>query len=378
MLHARRATSAYQLAVRPGSEGEFMGACCSLIRIVGDEEPGLFSGLVGSRAWLDKALRRMDQGPEGAAVVAVRLAQMGPGAIHHLMGATSNKRLDELLKVARGVWLCDMATSLTEAAAESGEALGAWAKRNASDIRGVARQVGWSTPADAGGIGEAAGDRTEASDGASRVDTARRLGRALNDAVTKWPYVEETTPALISKDGLVIVKKYRVSEPQFRDSRPDLHWSAMKTSALVNTLRFMIDHGITGTKAERSVSLDGAWITIRITLKPAADSPPPPREEARKESAPGRQMVVARKVADDLDNFIRTFRTNAKTVEAAVISPSGTMVQKTYTVAQPGREIKSAEDLLRYRTFSRPEIIGKNVTKSGKSVIIRIYLAKLE
>ena len=93
-MHVRRASSAYQLAIRPGSEGEFMGACCSLIRIVGDEEAGLFSGLSGNRAYLDKSLRRIEQGPEGGAVVAVRLAKAGPAVIRpRIEGMTSRPRI---------------------------------------------------------------------------------------------------------------------------------------------------------------------------------------------------------------------------------------------------------------------------------------------
>lgn len=370
MLHARRATSVYQLAVRPGSEGEFMGACCSLIRIVGDEEPGLFSGLVGSRAWLDKALRRMDQGPEGAAVVAVRMAQMGPGAIHYLMGATSNKRLDELLKVARGVWLCDVATSLTEAAAESGEALGVWAKRNAADIRGVARQVGWSTPADAGGIGkEDAWD-----DSSDPVTRARAVGQALNRLFDPMPMVASADPARISKDGAVARKTFRLksmftgSEPKWLadDVRANVVIRARESNDFPKNVADMLD-----------VSVDGLHVTVTIRLASPSSSrteaPPPPRQDRPGE----KQMREALRIARELDQFVYLYRRNARKVMPAGISESFFSVEKAYAVAQPGREAVTVEKMIR-KMFNDPSVVQKTVKMLGDGVIITIHLGKLD
>lgn len=388
MLHTRRATSAYQLAVRPGSEGEFMGACCSLIRIVGDEEPGLFSGLVGSRAWLDKALRRMDQGPEGAAVVAVRLARMGPGAIHYLMGATSNKKLDELLKIARGVWLCDVTTTLTEDAADIDPKLGLWAKRRAAEIRDTTRQVGWSTPADGSAIGsvkEPKGKGAETgSEDNDQVALARSIGRALNLLIDPMDSVESASPALISRDGSVVRKVFNLKPIFEKENRK---W-------LTDSIRdIVVNHAKRNTVFPRrlvkgfdnllTVTLDGmrATVTIQVAGKPPPPPPPPPPSYDE-----SKQQEAARAVGYAIDYFVDVGR-SPYTTEPATITPNGYTVTKRYTVSATARnvpptpktataEAKAIRAMVEGMAFST-RTLERTVKVEAGRVVIRIFLARV-
>jgi hypothetical protein len=377
-MHARRAASAYQLAVRPGSDGEFMGACCSLIRIVGDEEPELFAGLTGSRAFLDKALRRIDQNPEGAAVVAIRLAQKGPGAIHYLMGSTSNKKLDDALKVARGVWLCDVTTALAEASAAT-PALESWIKRKASEIRGIVRRTGWGMPADGAAVG-AAPDETRGETGASdndKVAYARGIGRTLNRIIDTMSSVASASPALISKDGSVVRKVFSLKSM----------FASENKSWIVDSLRdIVVNHARRNADLPRNIAdmttvdLDGlkATLTIQLTAKPAEDRAKPPPPPPRQERPGGAQMREALRVAKLLDEWIYLYRRSAKNVQPAEISESFFAVKKVYTVAQPAREVKMMEDQLRWRAWAGSNIVQKTVHHVGKDVIITIHLGKVE
>jgi hypothetical protein len=364
MLHARRAASAYQLAVRPGSDGEFMGACCSLIRIVGDEEPGLFAGLTGGRAYLDKALRRIDQNPEGAAVVAVRLAQTDPGVLHYLMGSTSNKKLDDVLKVARGVWLCGTVNALTDAAGE-GTPLEAWAKRKASTIRDLVRAVGWAMPADGARIGATAGEEPRSEAGANdspQVAYARSVGRALNAAMDPSVMFASTRPAMIAKDGSVVQKKMEL-KPQF---------ASQSRQWLYDRIQGNAEHAIsTSQKYRATVVVEIAGLSVTITARVF---------EKAGQSATGAndpQALLAKSMAIRLDHFIKVARPNAKDVTPAEISGGNMVVFKAYTVAQPNREVKTvSEKLARHPYFARG-VLARDVYVSGGVVIIKLSLARV-
>jgi hypothetical protein len=158
-MNVTRIARTYALAERPGTEGEAMSAYCTLLRSVGDEGTGILrqsATPAQNIAAMDQYVRKcvsevahagdrakfkndQDMAHQGAqAVLAVRLAHLGPGAIKSIQ-QVAGADYQPMLKVANGIWVCATTTVFVDAA--TNERLGKWVKSNKVSLQSVLLNV---------------------------------------------------------------------------------------------------------------------------------------------------------------------------------------------------------------------------------------------
>jgi hypothetical protein len=159
-MNVTRIARTYALAERPGTEGEAMSAYCTLLRSVGDEgNIGVIrqsstptKNIAEIERYVQKCMSEVahtgdrakyrsdqDMARQGAyAVLAARLAQLGPGAIRSIQ-QVAGPDIQPMLKIANGIWACATTTLFNEAPKE--ERLDKWIKANRSQFQSVLLSV---------------------------------------------------------------------------------------------------------------------------------------------------------------------------------------------------------------------------------------------